>query len=95
MADFKPPVNWRGFDGEDEMTDRDWHQRGHEQASCLIATGGIEFANPDKDGVPTGGCYNGDYTDEEHDRANSELDSLEGQSIIGGLIKFLFGSPKS
>lgn len=87
--------NWRGFDGELEMTANDWHRRGHEQASCFLATGSIELANPDVDGIPTGGCYNGDYTDEEHAAANAELDSYEGGGILGGAIRFLFGIPKS
>ena len=77
-----PASNWKGLDGEDEMTDRDWHQRGHEQASCLVATGDIEFANPDIDGTPTGGCYNGDYTDEQHAAAEQITAICDGMKTI-------------
>jgi hypothetical protein len=84
-----PGTNWKGLDGEDEMTDRDWHQRGHEQASCLVATGDIEFANPDSEGTPTGGCYNGDYTEEQHSAANALLDDEYAEAEIGSQLNEL------
>jgi hypothetical protein len=83
-------TNWRGLSGEDDMTDRDWHQRGHEQASALVATGDIEFANPDSDGIPTGGCYNGDYTDEQHDAANASLNNEYTEAEVESQMKDLY-----
>jgi hypothetical protein len=83
-------TSWKGLDGEDSMTDRDWHQRGHEQASALLATGSIEFANPDSEGVPTGGCYNGDYTEAEHAAANALLNDEYGEAEIESQMKDLY-----
>lgn len=95
MSNVSVGSSWKGFDGEDEMSDRDWHQRGHEQASCLVATGDIEFSSPDASGTSTGGCYNGDYTQEQHDAANALLDDSEYGEAMNESIKTLFGLPKS
>ena len=88
-------TSWKGFDGEEEMSDRDWHQRGHEQASCLVATGNIELSSPDLSGVETGGCYNGDYTKAEHDAANALFNDEYAEAEIDQSIRTLFGAPKS
>lgn len=65
--------SWRGYDGEKDMTDNDWTKRGIEQALAMREGGSAEFSNPDKDGIPTQGCYNGDYTDEYHEECLRKL----------------------
>ena len=88
-------TSWQGMDGEDEMSDKDWHQRGHEQASCLVATGDIELSSPDSSGTETGGCYNGDYTQEQHDAANASLSDEYVEAEFERDLSQLFGAQKS
>ena len=68
---------WRGFNNEEDMTEDDWKQRGHQQASAMFAGRDWKDSNPDEDGTPTGGCYDGDYSDEYHDELNRKLDEDE------------------
>ena len=69
--------SWRGFDGEEEMTDQDWMKRGHEQAMSMLNGLDPHISSPDEDGDTTGGCYNGDYPDSYHDKLNRSLDHDE------------------
>lgn len=69
--------SWRGFDGEDKMTEEDWAKRGHEQAMSMLHGGAPDFSSPDEDGDPTFGCYNGDYPDSWHEELNRRLDEDE------------------
>jgi hypothetical protein len=71
------PTSWRGFDGEDDMTEADWAQRGLEQAQSMQNALPADISSADADGTPTGGCYNGDYPDSYHDQLNAQLDSDE------------------
>jgi len=52
--------SWRGIDGEKDMTDEDWVERGGEQARAMLNCLDAFDSSPDEDGTPTGGCYNGD-----------------------------------
>lgn len=70
-------VQWRGMDGEEDMTDEDWQARGLGQALSMLNGLTAEQANPDDEGIPTGGCYNGDYPQSWHDALNAQLDSDE------------------
>lgn len=69
--------SWRGEDGEDQMTDDDWAKRGFEQAMAMREGGNAFDSSPDEDGIPTGGCYNGDYPDSWHEECNRRLDEDE------------------
>lgn len=69
--------SWRGPDGEDDMTDEDWQKRCQEQAMSMREGGSPWDANPDEDGYPTAGQYNGDYPDSWHDELNRRLDEDE------------------
>lgn len=69
--------SWRGYDGEPEMTEEDWALRGHEQAMAMREGGSWRDSSPDEDGEATGGCYNGDYTEEQHAAANERLEQDE------------------
>lgn len=71
------PTSWRGMDGEDDMTEEDWAQRGQEQAASMLNALPWEVSSADAEGTPTGGCYNGDYTDEQHAELNARLDADE------------------
>ena len=63
-------VWWRGFFGEDQMTDEDWEERGTNAAKSMLNGLSPNQSNPDGEGAPTYGWYNGDYSEEEHRRAN-------------------------
>lgn len=69
--------SWRGLDGEDNMTEDDWQKRGTEQAIAMYNGQDPDTSSPDDEGVPTGGCYNGDYSQETQDAANARLESDE------------------
>lgn len=58
---------------EDEMDDDDRMARAGEQARSAIFGNGWQDSSPDKDGVATGGDYNGDYPDSWHDKLNERL----------------------
>ena len=77
MGIFSGAKSWRGEDGEDKMTERDWKKRGGEQARAMMNGLSPEFSSPDEKGVPTGGCYNGDYPQSWHDECNRRLDEDE------------------
>jgi hypothetical protein len=70
-------VSWRGIDGESKMTDQDWLKRAGDQARADLQCGDPNLSSPDSDGHPTGGMYNGDYTDEYHAACNQRLESDE------------------
>lgn len=71
------PQSWRGWDGEDDMTDEDWEQRAGEQARAMLHACDPFLSSPDEEGIPTGGEYNGDYPDSWHDELNRRLDEDE------------------
>lgn len=71
------PQSWRGWDGEDDMTDEDWEQRAGEQARAMLHACDPFLSSPDEDGHPTGGQYNSDYSDEYHEALNRQLDEDE------------------
>lgn len=77
MGIFGSAKSWRGFDGEDKMTDKDWMKRGGDQARAMLNGLDPHLSSPDEDGTPTGGCYNGDYPDSYHDELNRKLDEDE------------------
>jgi hypothetical protein len=71
-------MSWfKGLFGESQMSDEDWKERGLQQTIAMSAGHHWTDANPDEDGVPTAGCYNGDYTDDQHEAANQKLDEDE------------------
>ena len=76
MIDFGA-TPWRGFDGEDKMTEADWQLRAHQQAMAMANGLPWTEANPDEDGAPTAGCYNGDYPQSVQDKLNRQLDEDE------------------
>lgn len=59
--------------GESRMTHADWMKRAGEQARAMYACLDAFDSSPDSEGIPTGGCYNGDYSDAYHDRLNAQL----------------------
>lgn len=65
---------WRGYDGEDDMTDGDWAERGSNCAKGMINGLPPQGTCPDEGGTPTYGWYNGDFSEEEHNRANYLLE---------------------
>lgn len=69
--------SWRGQDNEELMSKDDWIQRGHDQAMAMLNGLPPEISSPDEDGDATGGCYNGDYTEEQHAEANKRLETDE------------------
>ena len=71
------PKSWRGMDGEDEMDQDDWDKRYHDQAIAAYRSGDPFASSPDKSGIPTGGCYNGNYPDSYHEAENARLKSDE------------------
>jgi hypothetical protein len=64
---------WRGFDGEDKMTEEDRITRAGDQARAAIFGGDPFASSPDEDGDATGGCYNMDYPDSWHNKQNEKL----------------------
>ena len=68
---------WRGWAGEEEMTEEDWILRGHQQAMAMTNCLDPFLSSPGEDGHPTGGEYNGDYPQSWHDLQNAKLDSDE------------------
>lgn len=66
-------TSWRGLDGEQDMTHEDWKKRAGEQARAMHAGLDAFDSSPDEEGLPTGGCYNGDYPDAHHDKLNAQL----------------------
>lgn len=67
-------LGWKGLKGEDDMNDQDWTERARLAAVGMIGGTPAEECVPDDDGDPTFGCYNGDYTQEEHERANQRYE---------------------
>lgn len=57
---------WKGFDGENDMTDQDWLDRAGRLASNLLNGIPQEDCVPDEDGLGTNGVYNDDYSPQEH-----------------------------
>ena len=66
----------RGYD-DSLMSEADWIARGHQQAMAM--SNGLDWTNSsaDADGDETGGCLNGDYSDDYHDALNRRLDEDE------------------
>lgn len=77
MGIFSNANSWRGFDGEDDMTEEDWMKRGGEQARSMLNGLDAFDSSPDEDGIATGGCYNGDYPQSWHDECNRRLEEDE------------------
>ena len=77
MTNNRRPSWWRGMDNEDEMDEADWRERAGSQARSMLNALSWQDSCPDEDGTPTGGCYNGDYTEAEHEEANRKLDEDE------------------
>jgi hypothetical protein len=77
MPSFWNATPWRGFGNEDEMTEEDWQLRGTQQAMSML--NGLDSLDStiDENGVPTGGCYNGDYPDSWHEECNRRLEEDE------------------
>ena len=69
--------SWRGFDGEDDMTEEDWKQRALDQGLAMLEAQPWQNSSLDEDGIPTGGCYNGDYPQAWHDECNRRLEGDE------------------
>lgn len=65
--------SWRGFNGEDEMTEEDKIARAGDQARAMLHGGDPFLSSPDEEGTPTGGCYNMDYPDSWHEKQNEKL----------------------
>lgn len=74
---FRSGQSWRGPDGEDNMTEADWQQRGLDQAMAMREGGNAFDSSPDQGGDSTGGYYNGDYSDAVHAAFNRRLDTDE------------------
>ena len=90
MGWFSNGQSWRGQDGEEQMTDDDWKKRGFEQAQSMLNCLPSEMSSPDEDGDETGGCYNGDYTEEVHARENERLDADEEyRGAVGTVLGWL------
>lgn len=68
-------ISWRGFNGEEDMTEEDKIARAGDQARAMLHGGDPFLSSPDEDGVATGGCYNMDYPDSWHEKQNEELAS--------------------
>lgn len=68
-------TSWRGFNGEEDMTEEDKIERCGEQGRAAIFGGDAFASSPDEDGDATGGCYNMDYPQSWHDKQNEELSS--------------------
>lgn len=88
---------WKGWDGENQMNEEDWQQRALDQAMHMREGGDWRTANVDSEGTPTAGCYNGDYTQEQHDAANAALEedanaAVEQGGMIADLWNFLIGN---
>ena len=73
MGIFGDAQSWRGMEGEEGMTDEDWMQRAGDQARAMLNGLDPFLSSPDDEGVPTGGCYNGDYPQSWHDECNRRL----------------------
>lgn len=83
--------SWRGFDGEDSMSEDDWIERGNDQARAMLNGLDPHLSSPDEEGDPTGGLYNGDYPDSYHDELNRRLDEDEYyEAEIGSDVESLF-----
>lgn len=57
---------WRGLNGEDSMSDRDWSDRAERVATGMLHGVPHQECVPDDEGTPTYGAYNDDYSDQEH-----------------------------
>ena len=49
---------YRGYDGEDDMSEEDWALRCFQQAMAMREGGNAFDSSPDEDGIATGGIYN-------------------------------------
>ena len=71
--DHMEGTSWKGMDSEDQMNSKDWAKRDFERTQHQEVNAGWhpdpEAYSPDEDGVGTGGCYNGDYTESAHEAA--------------------------
>lgn len=91
MGIFGSANSWRGLDGEEEMTDEDWIQRAGDQARAMLNGLPSDLSSPDEDGVATGGCYNGDYSQAVQDKLNQQLDEDEYyEAEVEGQIRELY-----
>lgn len=77
MPENERPASWRGDMGEEEMTEADWAARGGDQARAMLSAQDPFLSSPDEYGLPTGGCYNGDYPQSYQDELNARLDADE------------------
>lgn len=77
MSTFWNAQAWRGLEGEEEMLEQDWQLRGTHQAMSMLNALDPLISSADSDGVPTGGCYNGDYPDSYHDELNRRMEEDE------------------
>jgi len=81
------PTSWRGFAGEDEMSEEDKMQRAGDQGRAMLHAGDPMISSPDEDGDATGGCYNMDYPESYHDEQNEKLSSNPNfaDEVVDGL----------
>lgn len=61
---------WKGFFGEDKMSDDDWGDRAARAAVDQLNMIPVEQSVTDDEGTPTYGVYNDDYSEQEHKDAN-------------------------
>jgi hypothetical protein len=82
-------TTWRDFDGEEQMTGNDWQARKTQYQIGKLCKRKDDDCNPDSDGIGTFGCYNGDWSDDDHAAYNKLLaaDPKYAAKINGDLEK--------
>jgi hypothetical protein len=70
-------VWWKGWNGENDMTEKDWEERAGAQARSMLNALPWQTSCPDEDGDLTSGQYDGDYSQEHQDELNKRLEEDE------------------
>jgi hypothetical protein len=76
---------------EEQMTDADWRLRGTQQATSMLNGLSWQEANAGRNGQPTAGDFDGDWSDLDHANWSDKIDDEYVEAEFDQLVRGVFG----
>jgi hypothetical protein len=75
---------------EDQMTEADWLLRGTQQAASMLNGLSWQEANAGRNGAPTAGDFDGDWSDLDHANSTDRIDDEYYEAEFDQLVRGVF-----
>jgi hypothetical protein len=75
---------------EDQMNQNDWLLRGTQQATSMLNGLSWQEANAGRNGAPTAGDFEGDWSELEHANYSDKIDDEYYEAEMDQLVKGVF-----